>query len=112
MTQLVRAWRPAVRVLAFAVALATVPLPAWAAGQEQAAQKPGIRASIDKAVASQPPAATQDTAVRAQAGNAPNLDSPSFFRTPVGVAVLAVIAVGSGYAIYSASNDRIKSPGR
>lgn len=42
----------------------------------------------------------------------PKLESPSFFRTPVGVAVLAAFGVGVGYALYSASNDRILSSGR
>jgi hypothetical protein len=49
---------------------------------------------------SQPPAARTD------------LESGSFFKTPVGIAVLAAFGVGVGYALYSASNDRIRSEGR
>lgn len=41
-----------------------------------------------------------------------NLESGSFFKTGPGMAVLAAFGVGVGYALYSASNDRIKSPGR
>jgi hypothetical protein len=41
-----------------------------------------------------------------------NSGSPSFFRTPTGVLVLAVFAAGVGYAIYSTQNDRISSPGK
>jgi hypothetical protein len=43
---------------------------------------------------------------------ASELQSGSFFRTPVGLAVLAAFGVGVGYALYSSSNDRIRSSGR
>lgn len=42
----------------------------------------------------------------------PKLESGSFFRTPVGAAVLIAFGVGLGYAVYSSSNDRIRSTGR
>ncbi|MEW6320251.1 MAG: hypothetical protein AB1635_04085 [Acidobacteriota bacterium] len=42
----------------------------------------------------------------------PDLQSGSFFKTPAGVAVLVAFGVGVGYALYSASNDRIRSSGR
>jgi len=42
----------------------------------------------------------------------PKLESGSFFRSRAGVAVLAAFGAGLGYAIYSASNDRIRSTGR
>jgi hypothetical protein len=38
--------------------------------------------------------------------------SPGFFRTGAGAIALAVMAVGTGYAIYSASHDKVSSPGR
>jgi hypothetical protein len=38
--------------------------------------------------------------------------SPTFFKTPAGIAVVAVMAAGAGYAIYSAQHDRIHSPGK
>jgi hypothetical protein len=34
--------------------------------------------------------------------------SGSFFKTRTGVAVLVVMAVGTGYALYSAKEDRIR----
>jgi hypothetical protein len=43
---------------------------------------------------------------------APELESGSFFKSPIGIAVLATFGIGVGYALYSASNDRITSPGR
>lgn len=110
--QLVRAWRPAVRLLAFALALAVLPLPVSAGQQDQTTPKPGIRASIAKAVAAEPPAASKEAAAVVQDDPGAKLNSPSFFKTPVGIAVVAIIAAGTGFAIYSASNDRIKSPGR
>lgn len=51
---------------------------------------------------------------RAQQAPAPTTDlrSGSFFKTPAGIAAILVVGVGTAYAVYSASNDRIKSPGR
>ena len=34
----------------------------------------------------------------------------NFFTTPKGIAVVALIAAGFGYALYSKSHDRVKSP--
>jgi len=38
--------------------------------------------------------------------------SSGFFKTRTGALVLAVMAVGTGYAIYSANHDRIKGSAR
>jgi hypothetical protein len=38
--------------------------------------------------------------------------SQSFFKSPRGVAVIILMAVGTGYAIYSASSERIANPVR
>jgi hypothetical protein len=38
--------------------------------------------------------------------------SPSFFKKPVGIVVLATLAAGVGYALYSTQNDRIISPAK
>jgi hypothetical protein len=45
-------------------------------------------------------------------GAGTDLESGSFFKSKMGVAVIAAFGAGVGYALYSASNDRIKSPGR
>ncbi len=37
-------------------------------------------------------------------------DSPSFFKSPKGIAVLLLMAVGTGYTIYSAKDERIDNP--
>jgi hypothetical protein len=38
--------------------------------------------------------------------------STSFFKTRPGAIALAVMAAGTGYAIYSASHDRVSSPAK
>jgi hypothetical protein len=42
----------------------------------------------------------------------PDKQSGSFFRSGAGALALAVLAVGGGYAIYSASHDKINSPAK
>lgn len=51
---------------------------------------------------------------QAQGKPAPQTDlkSGSFFKSLPGIATLVVFGAGVGYAIYSSSNDRIKSTGR
>jgi len=49
---------------------------------------------------------------RSEQASTPAKQSPAFFRTPAGIAVLAVLGTGAGYAIYSAQHDRIHSPGK
>lgn len=41
-----------------------------------------------------------------------DLRSGSFFKSKAGIATLVVFGAGVGYAIYSSSNDRIRSTGR
>jgi hypothetical protein len=49
-----------------------------------------------------------------QSNPAPQTDlrAGSFFKTPAGIATLVIFGAGVGYAIYSSSNDRIRSEGR
>jgi hypothetical protein len=103
----VRSWRPGWRALALALVIAAVPLPCLAGDTGQPVAKPGIRASAAKvaATARLADAAAQATPTDGKA----QLSSPSFFKSPVGIAVLAVVGAGAGYAIYSASHDRIHS---
>lgn len=46
-------------------------------------------------------------AARVRAQSTPGTASASFFKTPAGVAVILVMVVGTGYALYSAKHDRI-----
>jgi hypothetical protein len=105
-TQPASAWRSIWRALALALVIAVVPLPALAGDTSQPIARPSIRASAAKVVATARLADSNGQA--AQEGKA-ELNKPSFFRTPAGVVVLAVVVGGTGYAIYSARHDRIHS---
>jgi len=61
-------------------------------------------------VATTRPPAT--VARRSEQASTPAKQSGAFFRTPAGIAVLAVVGAGAGYAIYSTQHDRIHSPGK
>lgn len=52
------------------------------------------------------PNVTRDTA------QAPTTSSKAFFKTGPGLMVIAVLAAGTGYAVYSAKHDRIRGSGR
>ena len=92
--------------------LATVFAPAMAAAQAQPADSNAFsNKSIEKVVANTKPAAEKEVkAIRA------TVDPPktqggrtgSFFKTREGVAVLIVMAAGTGYALHSLSKDRIR----
>jgi hypothetical protein len=41
-----------------------------------------------------------------------SLESKSFFKSPAGIVALILVGVGTGVALYSTSNDRIKSPAK
>jgi hypothetical protein len=107
----VRRWRLVLRVLVLALIVAAVPLPSMAGQANQPVVRPGLKASIAPAVhaiaattkAPARAAKTQGADTKAQPG------STSFFRTPAGIAVLAIVGAGAGYAMYSASHDRIHS---
>ncbi len=106
-----RTWRPVLRVLAFALAVAVTPLPSWAGDTSQTAPRPGLKASIAKAAASERLSAQQDKSQATSDGKAA-LASPSFFRTPVGAVVISVVAAGTAFAAYSLKHDRVHSPNR
>jgi hypothetical protein len=112
-----------------AIAVTLVPLPALAADRaESEGSKPSgkaslaatapaqpLRSSIAKhasreVLASSPKRAGKTTAQARAQGSAPQ--SSGFFRSPAGITCLAVVAAGTGYALYSASHDRIHSVAR
>ncbi len=107
------------RVMASAVALALVPLPALA-GETGPAVTPGasLTASISSAAAREAVAALRPAAMPAQArqgsaGN-PDLSTWRFFKTPLGIGVAVLLVAGTGYALYSMTDKggRIRAPGR
>lgn len=59
-------------------------------------------------------AMTSRDGAQVQPATAPSTDlrSGSFFKSKAGVATLLIFAAGVAYAVYSSSNDRIRSTGR
>lgn len=104
-------WRSRVaRLVALALIVALCPVPAFAGPPGTPEKTSPIRSSAAKiaaAVRLEPAAAPAAQATTGAAGTG----SPSFFTKPVGIAVLATLAAGVGYALYSAKHDRVHSPG-
>ena len=110
----VRRWRAVLRVLVLALIVAAVPLPS--AGQaSQPGAKPGIKASVKsivRAVASETAAPAPARARAEKTGNGgqmtkADLEKRSFFKTPAGLVIVGIMGAGVGYAVYSASHDRV-----
>jgi len=115
--------------VAVIAALPSLPLaaasdPAPTSSATSAPAKPStIQAAVraaavrDAAVVAAPrakgPTSTTSAKRAARAGQAgPDKQSGSFFRSGAGALAIAVLAVGGGYAIYSASHDKINSPAK
>ena len=101
------------RVAAGALTLAlafTWTVPARAA--EVTLAKPTRAVSLAAATSARLAKLDANETLRATQGAAPaaSSDSPSFFRSPKGIAVILLMAVGTGYAIYSARSERIDNP--
>jgi hypothetical protein len=107
-------WRATcARTIALGVMLALSPLPAAAAEATASAPRSiDLAAAIKRFAASERLAQAAPATPPADAANRSDLQSPSFFRTPLGLAVIAVVGAGSAYAIYSAQHDRIHSQAR
>jgi len=92
---------------------ALVALPAAASDTPAKASTPTLKASMQHIVArdvAAKPAVT--AAARADRQTSSAGSSPGFFKSGPGMVAIAVMAVGTGYALYSASHDRIHSPGK
>jgi hypothetical protein len=105
------------RAAILTIALTLVPLPLLAADPPAAAPAQPLKSSIEMhakrdvlVTPAKQSLSTGQSATRAQGSNDPH--QPGFFRSPAGIACLAVIAAGTGYALYSASHDRIHSVAR
>jgi hypothetical protein len=96
-----------------AVVVALIPWSA-AAGDATVPLKTPLRSALSDVRTRKlaPARSTTTVAQRSEQSASPAKQSPSFFKTPAGVAVLAVVGAGTGYAIYSAQHDRIHSPGK
>lgn len=114
MTVRLTRWRGMIgRTALLAAAVALIPMPVAASGTKSAPKAPqvSLRQVVAKEAAHTPlRTSTASTAKREQDNQ--TKQSPGFFRTPAGMAALAVMAIGTGYAIYSTQHDRIHSPGK
>jgi hypothetical protein len=126
--------RRSTQFLALAVIITLVPLPVLAGeGTQPTPSKQTLSAAAAKVVAREvlkdgmQPAENGAAAVKPAAyagGGAPMAPvraeqegtagprSASFFKTPAGIAVMAVLGVGVGYALYSTQHDRVHSAGK
>ena len=108
-----RSCKGTIRFVWIVVITALVPLPAIAGDPGTAKPTPSIRESATQIVARDVSAA-RVPAVRARAARQGSTSpaSTSFFKSRPGMIALAVVAAGTGYAIYSAQHDRIHSAGK
>jgi hypothetical protein len=112
-------WRgPLKRAALAAVVAALTPLPLFAAGQTGATPpmprtlKAAVQtAAVRNAAVIAAPAPRTKAARKADQGST-SKQSTGFFRTAPGAVALAVMVLGTGYAVYSASHDRIHSPAK
>jgi hypothetical protein len=115
MTDTPRVWRrTCARAVAagMTIALASMPLAA-AAADPAAPPSINLKAAVAKAASTEPLASNTTARVQtAQQGTAMAPESKSFFKTPIGIAVIAVVGSGTAYAVYSAQHDRIHSAAR
>lgn len=100
------------RAAGYVVIAALIPLPAAASDTATTPSPPTIKASMEKIVVRDVTAKpVRKDVARADQGSSAG-SSPGFFKTKPGIIALAVMGVGVGYALYSAQNDRIHSPGK
>jgi len=97
-----------------AIAALLVPLPLLAADTKAARSTQPLQTSIATHAKREVLVSTPKTSgsARATSGARAQSNDPhttGFFRSPAGIACLAVIGAGTGYALYSASHDRIHS---
>jgi hypothetical protein len=98
------------RIAAAALIVALAPLPLAAAEPTPTSPAIDFKAAVRKYVAAE--RRTSTMAAPAQAAKPVDtaaLQSPSFFKTPLGLAVIAVVGGGAAYALYSTQHDRIHS---
>jgi len=105
------------RVLLLALAVGAVPANCLAGEPPPGGSTPTLAASIQKAVAAESAkmgkARASSTSAKQDPGQAAaNLGSKSFFKSPAGIVALVLVGVGTGLALYSTSNDRVKSPAK
>ena len=115
MTDTRSVWRRTyARVVAAGMTIALASVPLAAAPTDPPAQPTiNLKAAVAKAASTERLESTPTARVQtAQQGTAMAPESKSFFKTPLGIAVIAVVGSGTAYAVYSAQHDRIHSTTR
>jgi hypothetical protein len=100
-------------MVVLALVIALTPIPALASPPGNGASP--IRQSAAAISTTEQLAVAPATPAHAQAqglSQLPDTASASFFKKPIGIAVLATLAAGVGYAFYSAKHDHIISAGK
>jgi hypothetical protein len=87
-------------------------LPPRAFAEPLARPTPLLDAAVRAAAAREAGPMRERRAAQAPAAPSADLRSGSFFKSKAGVATLVIFGAGVGYALYSSSNDRIRSTGR
>ena len=99
-----------------ALGILTVALIPWSAvaGEKTTPPAPTLRTALADIRTREltPARPSRPVARRSEQAANPTVESPSFFKTRTGMIVVGVMAVGAGYAIYSAQHDRIHSAGK
>lgn len=104
-----------VLVLGLALLGASPPVAAQETAPSSVPSSSTLGESVQRLVASTPLAVATTAPATYQQAPLPatvDLGKPSFFKSPTGLIVLGVFAAGTGYALYSISNDRIRGSGR
>jgi hypothetical protein len=111
-------WRgPSGRAIPLALAAALIALPAAANDVTTGAQATKTKSSqvslrqIAAREASRTPLARTTASRRAEQSTTGN-ESGGFFKSPRGAVAIAVMVIGTGYALYSVKHDRITSPAK
>jgi hypothetical protein len=108
-----KACKQMTRVIGLVAITTLIPFPAIAGDTASAKPGPTLKASVARIVA-RDVAAASPRAVNAREDRqgTTSTNSTSFFKTRPGIIALTVMAVGAGYALYSAQHDRIHSAGK
>lgn len=104
-------WRGALwRAVVLAIITTLSPLPVAASDALTPEKAPTIKASMETIVARDLTAAPVRPAAARSARQGPTPGSASgFFKSRAGMVALVAMVAGTGYALYSASHDRIHS---
>ena len=109
-------WRSPGRAIPLALAASLIALPVAASENtvtpKAKTEQVSLRQAVAKAATSAATTAPRVGKARRAEQSSPTRQSTSWFKTKPGAIALAVMALGTGYAIYSASNDRITSPAK